>query len=84
MFERFFDTPEECLYIDLIREELHALCKMRTKYHLDLFTLYATVVTHHIGRHAFKLVIKSVDRIIGITDTQKVTEFVSSNLLVSS
>ena len=67
--------------VELFREILHAVIKVRGKHHLELLRVDLAVLVHHEVRRTGGLEIEAVVRSVRIAQAKKMTELVCAFLL---
>ena len=75
------DTAEIGAEVELFREILHAVVKVRSQHHLEFLGVDLTVLVHHEIRRAGRLEIEAVVRSVRIAQAEEMTELVCAFLL---
>ena len=74
-------AAEICAEMELFREILHAVIKVRGKHHLELLRVDLAVLVHHEVRRTGGLEIEAVVGAVSVTQAKKMTELVCAFLL---
>ena len=74
-------TAEIRTEMELLREILHAVIKVRGKHHFQFLRVDLTVLVHHEIRCARGLKVESVVRAVGVAESQEMAEFMGALLL---
>ena len=74
-------AAEICAEMELFREILHAVIKVRGKHHLELLRVDLTVLVHHEIRGTGGFEIEAVVGAVSVTQAEEMTELVCAFLL---